>query len=122
MIQPSMPPASLSPVALSRDQIVASSSGWLAVSLNLGCNGGGYIYQRRWKAFWLGGLAATAAAMALGITGAVVGNAIDQGSPEGAGPLYGAIVGANAALLGVGIGSSLEAGLAVNRARRRLQG
>ena len=24
----------------------------LAASLNLGCQGIGYIYQRRWKAFW----------------------------------------------------------------------
>lgn len=122
MTQPSMPPASNSLLPLSRDQIVASSSGWLAVSLNMGCTGGGYIYQRRWKAFWLGSLAATATALALGITGALVGSAIDQGSPEGTGPLFGAFAGANIALLGVGIGSSLEAGLAVNRARRRLQG
>ena len=106
-----------------REQILASSAGWVAVVLNvLPGLGTGYLYQRRWRAYWLGGLAALTAALVLGLSGAVLGPRIDQRSPQGAGSLLGAIAGAGAGLLGVAVGSSLEAGLAVNRARRRLQG
>ena len=39
---------------LSRNQILGCSSGWVAVGLNiLPGLGAGYIYQRRWKAYWL---------------------------------------------------------------------
>ena len=35
-------------------EILSSSSGWVAVILNLIPGlGTGYIYQRRWKAYWL---------------------------------------------------------------------
>jgi len=105
-----------------RDQILACSSGWLALALNLSGGGIGYIYQRRWRAYWFGGLAALAAALVLGCSGAVLGRRIDPGSPERAGSLLGTIAGAGAGLLGVAVGSALEAGLAVNRARRRLPG
>jgi len=38
----------------SRNQILGASSGWVAVVLNiLPGLGAGYIYQRRWKAYWL---------------------------------------------------------------------
>lgn len=39
---------------LSKQQIVASGSPWVAVVLNLVPGlGTGYIYQRRWKAYWI---------------------------------------------------------------------
>ncbi|MEB3270181.1 MAG: hypothetical protein VKJ44_00810 [Synechococcus sp.] len=122
-----LPPRSASPTSShrvdpDRDQILACSSGRLAFVLNLSGGGIGYVYQRRWRAYWLGGLAALTAALVLGLSGAVLGPRIDQRSPQGAGSLLGAIAGAGAGLLGVAVGSSLEAGLAVNRARRRLQG
>ena len=38
----------------SKNQILASSSGWVALVLNiLPGLGAGYLYQRRWKAYWL---------------------------------------------------------------------
>jgi len=123
---PSVPPASAPLAGLSRDQLVAASSGWLAVSLNLGCQGWGYVYQRRWGAFWIGGLAASGAALLLGTGSAILVNTLSlPGSPEtsegraewttGA-----ALLGAYTGVFAVGMGSAVEAGLAVNRARKRL--
>ena len=35
-------------------EILAASAGWVAVALNvLPGPGGGYLYQRRWKAHWI---------------------------------------------------------------------
>ncbi len=105
---------------------MASSAGWLAVSLNLGCQGAGYIYQRRWGAFWIGGAAAVGAAVALAVgSAALVNNATLARQLEGQKDTpeltVGALMfGAYAGVLAVGIGSAVEAGLAVNRARRRL--
>ena len=37
----------------SKDEIVSLSAGWIAVVLNIFPGlGTGYIYQRRWKAYW----------------------------------------------------------------------
>jgi len=50
----------------SRDEILASSKGWVASSLNfLPGLGSGYLYQRRWKPYFVT-IAATAAWFALG--------------------------------------------------------
>ena len=39
---------------LSKDEILASSSIWVSIFLNfIPGLGTGYIYQRRWKAYWL---------------------------------------------------------------------
>lgn len=121
------PPSAAQPTPdLSRDQLVASSAAWLAVSLNLGCQGVGYIYQRRWRAFWLGGLAAFSAALALGLGSASLVTqlpvasrppGLEDNSELSVGAL---MLGAYAGLMAVGIGSAVEAGVAVNRARRRL--
>lgn len=105
---------------------MASSAPWLAVSLNLGCQGLGYIYQRRWRAFWLGGLAAISTAVALGVGSAALVTQLPMASrPPGLEDdirLSGAgfMVGGYAGVIAVGIGSAVEAGMAVNRARRRL--
>jgi hypothetical protein len=44
-----------------RQQILSVSSAWVAVLLNIVPGvGSGYIYQRRWRAYWLTAAAATA--------------------------------------------------------------
>lgn len=122
------PPPSAAPASpeLSRQQLVASSAAWLAVSLNLGCQGVGYIYQRRWRAFWLGGLAAFGTALALGVGSAALVTQLPVASrPQGLEEdtelsTAGFMVGGYLGVMAVGIGSAVEAGMAVNRARRRL--
>lgn len=124
----STPPVPQPLAGLSRDQLVAASSGWLAVSLNLGCQGMGYAYQRRWGAFWIGGVAAAGAAMVLGCGAALLVNALppeqrpQTAEEQNAWTGGAAAVGAYAGVFAVGVGSAVEAGLAVNRARRRLEG
>ncbi|MEX1317626.1 MAG: hypothetical protein AB1Z22_10955 [Synechococcaceae cyanobacterium] len=50
-----------SPQSPSREQILSASCGWVAVLLNIVPGvGTGYIYQRRWRAYWLTAAAATA--------------------------------------------------------------
>lgn len=45
----------------SRDQVLAVSAGWVAVILNvLPGLGAGYLYQRRWTAYWVTSALATA--------------------------------------------------------------
>ena len=95
------------------------------MSLNLGCQGIGYMYQRRWGAFWIGGMTAVGSAVLLGIGSALAVNALTpQSLPEGkdrADLIAGAgVLGAYLGVLGVSIGSAVEAGVAVNRSRRRL--
>jgi len=44
----------------SKQEILAASSGWVAVLLNLVPGlGTGYIYQRRWRAYWITSALAT---------------------------------------------------------------
>jgi hypothetical protein len=44
-----------------REQILAASAGWVAVVLNvLPGLGAGYLYQRRWRAYWITSALATA--------------------------------------------------------------
>ena len=53
---PKTPSASLP----SRDQILAASSAWVTALLNVVPGlGAGYLYQRRWKAYWITSLLAT---------------------------------------------------------------
>ncbi len=117
------PPASVEPSPVpTRDQLVAGSAGWLAASLNLGCQGIGYIYQRRWKAFWIGALAASGAAVLIGAgTAVMVMAGQPQGQEERPEVIAGsAVLGAYLGVLAVGVGSAVEAGVAVKRARQRL--
>jgi len=45
----------------SRDQVLAASAGWVAVLLNVVPGlGAGYLYQRRWRAYWITSAVATA--------------------------------------------------------------
>jgi len=126
MVAFSAPPTAPTGHRLSRDQLVASSSGWLAVSLNLGSQGVGYIYQRRWGAFWIGAAAALVSAVVLGAGAAVLSTRLPA-EARGKGDIYTmdltvpvTAMGAYVGVIAVGVGSAVEAGLAVKRARRRL--
>jgi len=88
----------------------------------------GYVYQRRWGAFWIGALAAMAAGLTLGAVSAVTTKnqmaeqpgAVHEQMYEQPTIVFAFSLGLYAGLFAVGIGSAVEAGLAVKRARRRL--
>lgn len=108
-----------------KDEIIAKSAGWLGVVLNLGCNGTGYIYQRRWRAFWLGGILAVVCAGVGGAAGAALGAAAAQSESlseeEAIATSVGlGMLGAYIGLGAVGIGSAVEAGLRSSQVRKRL--
>ena len=43
-----------------KQEILAASAGWVAVTLNVVPGlGAGYLYQRRWKAYWITSALAT---------------------------------------------------------------
>ncbi len=92
-----------------KDQVLAASAGWVAVVLNVVPGlGAGYLYQRRWKAYWITSLVATA--------WFVAGAALAQNSTAEAEPqnqLVGLI-----GLIGLAIVTSAEAGLAVRGVRQ----
>jgi len=116
-------PLPVAPLAgLSRDQLVAASSSWVAVSLNLGCQGMGYVYQRRWGAFWLGGCAAVAAAAVLAFGAGIAGYSLaGERKDRDAITTASAMVAGYVGWFAVGLGSAVEAGVATTQARRRLQ-
>ncbi|MEB3333294.1 MAG: hypothetical protein VKI83_12470 [Synechococcaceae cyanobacterium] len=92
-----------------REQILAASAGWVAVLLNvLPGLGAGYLYQRRWKAYWI----TSALATAWFVAGAVLGQDADAAA-EAQNRLVGLI--GLLALAGV---SAAEAGLAVKKVRQ----
>jgi hypothetical protein len=95
-----------------REQILAASSGWLAMFLNvLPGLGTGYIYQRRWKAYWITSALATTWFLA----GAVLARNADPAA-EAQNQLVGLI-----GLLLLAAITSTEAGLAVRRVRQGQQ-
>ena len=54
---PSAPESSTQPT---KTQVLAASAGWVAVVLNVIPGlGAGYLYQRRWKAYWITSVLAT---------------------------------------------------------------
>jgi hypothetical protein len=92
----------------SREQILAASAGWVAVVLNvLPGLGAGYLYQRRWRAYW------TTSAVAVGwfVIGAVLAQQSDPAA-EAQNQLVGLI-----GLLVLAAITAAEAGLAVKRVR-----
>ncbi|MEB3350662.1 MAG: hypothetical protein VKO00_11680 [Cyanobacteriota bacterium] len=95
----------------SREQILAASAGWVAVVLNVVPGlGAGYLYQRRWRAYWITSALATAWFGA----GAVLGRNADAAA-EAQNQLVGLI-----GLLVLAAVSAAEAGLAVRRVRQTL--
>ena len=92
-----------------REQILAASAGWVAVLLNVIPGlGSGYLYQRRWKAYWI----TSALATAWFVAGAVLGQNADAAA-EAQNQLVGLI-----GLLVLAAVTASEAGLAVKRVRQ----
>lgn len=100
----------------SRDQILAESAGWVATVLNVIPGlGAGYLYQRRWRAWWI----TSALATAWFVAGAALGGAgsgLDNSSVEDVSNQLIGLIG----LLLLAIVTATEAGLAVKRVRARL--
>jgi hypothetical protein len=92
-----------------REQILAASAGWVAVVLNVIPGlGAGYLYQRRWKAYWI----TSALATAWFVAGAVLGQNAD-GAAVAQNQLVGLI-----GLLTLAAVTATEAGLAVKKVRQ----
>lgn len=96
-------------MAPTREQILAASAGWVAVVLNVVPGlGAGYVYQRRWKAYWI----TSALATAWFVAGAVLGQ-----DAEAAAEAQNQLVGLLGLVLLAGV-TATEAGLAVKRVRQ----
>lgn len=95
-------------MTLTRDQILAASAGWVAVVLNVVPGlGAGYLYQRRWKAYWI----TTVLATAWFVAGAVLGRNADAAA-EAQNQWVGLM-----GLLLLAVATATEAGLAVKQVR-----
>ena len=91
-----------------KQEILAASAGWVAVTLNVVPGvGAGYLYQRRWKAYWI--------TSALATTWFVLGAVLGQDA-EAAEELQNQLIGLGG-LVVLAAGTAVEAGLAVKKAR-----
>ena len=89
-------------------EILAASAGWVAVTLNLVPGlGAGYLYQRRWKAYWITAVLATG--------WFVIGALLGQGE-QGAEEVQNQLVGLGG-LMALAAGTAVEAGLAAKKSR-----
>ena len=94
-------------MAPTKQEIFAASAGWVAVTLNvLPGLGAGYLYQRRWKAYWI--------SSALTTTWFVIGVVLGQ-EAEAAQELQNQLIGLGG-LVALAAGTAVEAGLAVKKA------
>jgi hypothetical protein len=92
-----------------REQILAASAGWVAVVLNVVPGlGAGYLYQRRWRAYWI------TSALATGWL--VAGAALAQNA-DAATEAQNQLVGLIGLLVLAGV-TATEAGLTVKRVRQ----
>ena len=92
-----------------REQILAASAGWVAVVLNVVPGlGAGYLYQRRWRAYWI----TSALATAWFVAGAVLAQNADAAAET-----QNQLVGLIGLLVLAGV-TATEAGLAVKRVRQ----
>ncbi len=91
-------------------QILAVSSGWVAVLLNLLPGlGVGYIYQRRWKAYWLTGFVSALWAF-IGVTRQMNIDLADPASMQSDSiTFYGFLL--------IAVFTSFEAGIAIKNSR-----
>ena len=97
-------------MAPNQKEILAASAGWVAVILNVVPGlGAGYLYQRRWKAYWI--------TSALATTWFVLGAVLGQGA-EGAEEMQNQLVGLGG-LVALAAGTAVEAGLAVKKSREK---
>ena len=95
-------------MAPTKPEILAVSAGWVAVTLNVVPGlGAGYLYQRRWKAYWI--------TSALATTWFVLGAVLGQGA-EAAQDIQNQLIGLSG-LLALAAGTAVEAGLAVKKSR-----
>ena len=100
----------------SRDQVLAASAGWVAALLNaIPGLGAGYLYQRRWRAWWITSALATSWFVAGAVlAGAGSGVEINPGD-DPTNQLIGLL-----GLLALAVVTATEAGLTVKRVRARL--
>ena len=95
-------------MAPTKREILAASAGWVAVTLNVVPGlGAGYLYQRRWRAYWI--------TSALATTWFVLGAVLGQGA-EGAQDIQNQLVGL-VGFIALAAGTAVEAGLAVKKSR-----
>ena len=91
-----------------REQILAASAGWVAVLLNVIPGlGAGYLYQRRWRAYWI----TSALATSWFVAGAVLAQNADAAA-ESQNQVVGLI-----GLIVLAVVTATEAGLAVKKVR-----
>ena len=96
-------------MAPNKQEILAVSAGWVAVSLNVVPSlGAGYLYERRWKAYWI----TSALATKWFVLGTVLGR-----DAEAAEEMQNQLTGLGG-FVAFAAGTALEAGLATKRARR----
>ena len=94
-----------------KKEIIAASAGWVAVILNLVPGlGAGYLYQRRWKAYWTTSFLAT--------TWFTLGAVLGQGA-DGAPGIQEQLIGLSG-LIALSAGTAAEAGLAVKKSREEV--
>lgn len=106
-----------------RERSLAGTALWIAVLFNLTCNGGGYVYQRRWKAYWLGALIAFLTAIGSGsLSGTIAWARTPSVSFEDRATnfAWAALKTGSVGWIFVGLGSAVEAGLTVHRLRKKL--
>ena len=95
-------------MAPTKREILAASAGWVAVTLNVVPGlGAGYLYQRRWRAYWI--------TSALATTWFVLGAVLGQGA-EDAQDIQNQLVGL-VGFIALAAGTAVEAGLAVKKSR-----
>ena len=98
-------------MAPTKNEITAASAGWVAVTLNvLPGLGAGYLYQRRWKAYWTTAVLAT--------TWFTLGAVLGQGA-DGASDIQEQLIGLGG-LVALSVGTAAEAGLAVKKSREEV--
>lgn len=97
-------------MAPTKKEILAASAGWVAVTMNVVPGlGAGYLYQRRWKAYWMTSVLATT----WFVLGAVLGQEAD-GAEEIQNQLIGLL-----GLVALAAGTAVEAGLAAKKSREQ---
>ena len=97
-------------MAPTKREILAASAGWVAVTLNVIPGiGAGYLYQRRWKAYWI--------TSALATTWLSLGAVLGQGA-EAAEQIQNQLIGL-LGLVALAIGTAIEAGLAAKQSREQ---
>ena len=95
-------------MAPTKQEILAASAGWVAATLNvLSGLGAGYLYQRRWKAYWITSALGDDQVHSRGSSGQ------DAGAAE---ELQNQLVGLGG-LVALAAGTAVEAGLAAKKAR-----